>query len=117
MFGMSKQEQKLHERQLSKAAAKVAAQTASLSEEQKQSVTESLQGIWMELQGAQDPDQIPPAEQMVSELADLTAAVERMDEGIRARDLSLMAAIDRQTEAYLKLQDSVVALLHQRSKT
>ena len=103
-------------KRLTKQATKIGVNEAKMSQAQYEGIKESIGGIWMELQGAQDPDIVPPAEQMAKELEDLAEKVHRMDMGIQERDQAIIAALDRHTAAFLKLQAAVVVVAKQRSK-
>ena len=117
MQAMTKSELKAHNRNLTKMAAQVGAEAGSLTLEQKDSITESLAGIWLELQGAQssDPDEISPAQQMVQELAELSTAVVKMDQDLKARDNKIMEVMKLQIEAIQRLQDHLVVHLNQQA--
>ena len=99
---------------LTQKATKIAVDEAKMSQAQYNQIKESIGGIWTELNGAQDPDMVPPAEQMAKELEELAGMVHRMDKGMQVRDQAIIAALDRHTDAFLKLQAAVI--VHQRSK-
>ena len=71
-------------RRLTKQATKIGVNEAKMSQAQYEGIKESIGGIWMELQGAQDPDMVPPAEQMAKELEELAEATAKVTAKIAA---------------------------------